>query len=132
MIFLVEKYSSVTSDSTDKLLLSYFLGKSLEKRQWVDETSSLGVFIKAGAKATGVQTHPEYDYSQLGETWSDPRIFRIPNTGAGDTNILDDIYVAVMGGGFGTQFEGVGSNLTIINLENLLYYQIIKAYFLFI
>ncbi len=83
-----------------------------------DETSSLGVFIKAGAKATGVQTHPEYDYSQLGETWSDPRIFRIPNTGAGDTNILDDIYVAVMGGGFGTQFEGVGSNLTLINLED--------------
>ena len=33
-----------------------------------DETSSLGVFIKPGAKATGVQTHPEYDYSQLGET----------------------------------------------------------------
>ena len=42
-------------------------------------SSMLGVFIKAGSKATGVQTNPEYDYSELGETWSDPRIFRIPN-----------------------------------------------------
>ena len=25
--------------------------------------------------------------SQLGETRSDPRIFRIPNNGAGDTNV---------------------------------------------
>ena len=76
------------------------------------------MYIKPGSKTTGVLTHPEYDYSQLGETWSDPRIFRIPNNGAGDTNILDDIYVAAMGGGYGTQFEGVGSNLTIINLED--------------
>ena len=42
----------------------------------------------------------------------------IPNNGAGDNNILDDIYVAAMGGGYGTQFEGVGSNLTLINLED--------------
>ena len=70
-------------------------------------SSMLGVFIKPGSKATGVQTNPEYDYSELGETWSDPRIFRIPNNGAGDNNILDDVYVAVMGGGYGTQFEGV-------------------------
>ena len=81
-------------------------------------SSMLGVFIKAGSKATGVQTNPEYDYSELGETWSDPRIFRIPNNGAGDSNILDDVYVAAMGGGYGTQFEGVGSNLTLINLED--------------
>ena len=81
-------------------------------------SSMLGVFLKAGSKATGVQTNPEYDYSELGETWSDPRIFRIPNNGAGDSNILDDVYVAAMGGGYGTQFEGVGSNLTLINLED--------------
>ena len=81
-------------------------------------SSQLGIFIIPGTKATGVLTHPEYDYSQLGETWSDPRIFRIPNNGAGDNNILDDIYVAAMGGGYGTQFEGVGSNLTLINLED--------------
>ena len=28
------------------------------------------------------------------------RIFRIPNNGAGDNDILDDIYVAAMGGGY--------------------------------
>ena len=33
-------------------------------------------------------------------------------------NIEDDIYVAIMGGGFGTQNSGVGSNLTIVNLED--------------
>ena len=81
-------------------------------------SSELGITIKPGSKATGVQTNPEYDYSKLGETWSDPRIFRIPNNGAGDTNIEDDVYVAAMGGGYGTQFEGVGSNLTIIDLED--------------
>ena len=42
----------------------------------------------------------EYDYRFLGETWSNPRIFRLPNNGAGDTNIDDDLYVAVFGGGF--------------------------------
>ena len=82
------------------------------------DNSPIGVNIKQGAVGTGVVTDPEWDYSTLGETWSDPRIFRIPNNGAGDNNILDDVYVAVMGGGYGTQFEGVGSNLTLINLED--------------
>ena len=83
-----------------------------------DPSSELGVRIKPGVKSIGVVTHPEYDYSQLGETWSDPRIFRIPNDGSADTDILDDIYVAAMGGGFGSKFEGVGSNLTLINLQD--------------
>ena len=83
------------------------------------DSSEVGITIKSGAKATGVQSpHDMYDYSLLGETWSDPRIFRIPNNGAGDSNIEDDVYVAAMGGGYGTQFEGVGSNLTLINLED--------------
>ena len=81
-------------------------------------SSALGVLIKPGSKQTGVQTQPEYDYSKLGETWSSPRIFRLPNNGAGDTNQLDDIYVAAMGGGFGAQYSGLGSNLTIVNLED--------------
>ena len=42
-----------------------------------------------------------YNYKELGETWSAPRIFRLPNRGAGDNSILDDTYVAVMGGGYG-------------------------------
>ena len=84
-------------------------------------SSNLGVTIKSGSATTGVLTQPEYEYSKLGETWSAPRIFRLPNNGAGDTNIEDDIYVAAMGGGYGTQFEGVGSALFLINLEDRTY-----------
>ena len=58
----------------------------------------------------------EYDYRELGETWSAPRIFRLPNKGAGDNAIHDDIYVAVMGGGYGGRDDNVGSGLFVINL----------------
>ena len=84
-------------------------------------STNLGVTIKPGSTTTGVLSQPEYEYSKLGETWSEPRIFRLPNDGAGDTNIEDDIYVATIGGGYGTQFEGVGSSLFIINLEDRTY-----------
>ena len=80
--------------------------------------SPIGITIKSGAVGTGVLTDPEWDYSSLGETWSDPRMFRLPNMGAGDTNRSDDINVAVMGGGFGTQFSGAGSNVMVINLQD--------------
>ena len=59
-----------------------------------------------------------YNYKELGETWSAPRIFRLPNRGAGDNSILDDTYVAVMGGGYGGRNDGVGSALFVINLED--------------
>jgi len=84
-------------------------------------SSNLGIYLKPGSALTGVQTQPEYDYSALGETWAAPRILRLPNNGAGDSNIDDDIYVAVMGGGFGAQHSGFGSNLTIVNLEDTQY-----------
>ena len=61
------------------------------------QSSSVGIYLKPGSALTGVQTQREYDYSSLGETWSSPRIIRLPNTGAGDNLIDDDIYVAVMG-----------------------------------
>ena len=81
-------------------------------------SSPVGINIKQGSVGTGVITDPEWDYSSLGETWSDPRMFRLPNMGAGDTNRSDDINVAVMGGGFGTQFSGAGSNVMIINMQD--------------
>ena len=110
---------SVTTNSSNDTVITFGQQMTYSADPGDANTSSeLGVFIKPGSKQTGVLTNPEYDYSQLGETWSDPRIFRIPNNGAGDTDILDDVYVAAMGGGFGTQFEGVGSNLTLINLED--------------
>ncbi len=60
-----------------------------------------------------------YDYSQLGETWSTPRIFRIPNNKEeGDASINGDKYVAVMGGGMGNTFVCSGSNVFLVNLED--------------
>ena len=82
------------------------------------QSSNVGFEIKSTSKATGVTQQPEYDYSKLGETWSAPRIFRLPTDGRTDTNLNDDRYVAVMGGGYGTQFEGVGNALFVIDLED--------------
>ena len=73
---------------------------------------------RAATQRVSTNLPAEYNYKELGETWSAPRIFRLPNTGAGDTNILDDIYVAVMGGGYGGRNDGVGSALFVINLED--------------
>ena len=85
-----------------------------------DETkgsTDLGVEIKSSSTATGLVNKPEYDYSKLGDTWSAPRIIRLPTQGRLDVKSDDDVYVAVMGGGYAAVTPGVGSNLTIVNLE---------------
>ena len=61
---------------------------------------------------------PEFDYKELGETWSSPRILRVPNDKSQDKNTLDDIYVAVMGGGYGGREDNVGSAVFVINLQD--------------
>ena len=68
----------------------------------------------------------EYDYRRLGETWSAPRVFRMPNQGADDNDIMDDEYVAVMTGGFGNHFPSIGSNLYVIDWTNGKVKKIIK------
>ena len=57
----------------------------------------------------------EYDYSTLGETWSSPRIIRIPDPESG--NLYDDKYVAVLAGGFGTDGK-VGSSIFLVDLND--------------
>ena len=57
-----------------------------------------------------------YDYSSLGETWSTPRIFRLPVDR--DLGIDNDQYVAVLPGGFG-KAGTLGSSVFIIDLENM-------------
>ncbi len=57
----------------------------------------------------------DYDYRFLGETWGSPRVFRMPNNGAGDRDIMDDEYVAVLPGGFGNGMPSIGSNVYIID-----------------
>ena len=80
-------------------------------------SSDVSLEILSSSKATGLVNKPEYDYSRLGDTWSAPRIMRLPNMGPNDQNVQDDIYVAVMGGGYAAVTPGIGSNLTIVNLE---------------
>ncbi len=62
-------------------------------------------------------SNPEYDYSTLGETWSTPRIFRMPLDRAG--GLESDQYVAVLPGGFGKS-SGLGSSVFVIDLENMM------------
>ena len=60
----------------------------------------------------------EYDYRFLGETWGSPRVFRMPNNGAGDNDIMDDEYVAVLSGGYGNGAPSIGSNVYVIDWLN--------------
>ena len=60
--------------------------------------------------------NPLYDYSKLGETWSTPRIFRLPIEREG--TIDQDRYVALMPAGFG-RIGGVGSAVYLIDLETM-------------
>ena len=77
---------------------------SLEKTSYIT--------IELDDSLTGVQDHDyKYDYSKLGETWSTPRIFRMPLSTVSASDSDQDKYVAVMGGGYGS------SQLFIINLE---------------
>ena len=64
----------------------------------------------------------KYDYTQLGETWSAPRIFRIPaivpETGVLVNNGVDgDKYVAVFGAGMGNVSLCAGNAFFIVDLE---------------
>ena len=71
-----------------------------------DNRASNQFSIQTSCKgATGIE--PEYDYTQLGETWSTPRIVRIPSIDGGDIN--SDRYVAIMGGGMSKNDSCAGS-----------------------
>jgi type IV pilus assembly protein PilY1 len=56
----------------------------------------------------------EYDYTKLGETWSSPRIFRMPVTSNTDK------YVAVMGAGYGAASKTVGSGVFVVDLDDFI------------
>ena len=80
---------------------------------------TVGIYVNQSSNATGVQSpNDDYDYSELGETWSAPRVIRMPDKGPGDIDIKDDLYVAVMGGGYGSKYRGVGSGVYVINLTD--------------
>ena len=57
-----------------------------------------------------------YNYSELGETWSTPRIARIPSYDS-PTNPSEDKYVAIFGGGMSLSDKCVGSAVFVVSLE---------------
>ena len=54
----------------------------------------------------------DYDYTKLGETWSSPRIFRLP------ISSTKEKYVAVMGAGYGAASRTVGSGVFVIDFND--------------
>ena len=85
-----------------------------------EQSNSIVVRVTQDSLILGVQDDVGklYDYSTLAETWSSPRIFRMPNTDAPDDNTLDDIYVAVMGAGKSSANPFIGTSVFVINLED--------------
>jgi len=60
----------------------------------------------------------KFDYSQLGETWSAPRIFRIPSWESGlSGDMANDKYVAAFGAGMGNISLCAGNAFFIVDLE---------------
>ena len=62
----------------------------------------------------------KFDYSQLGETWSTPRILRVPKfdeNGESEGTLMNDKYVAVMGGGYPSSSRCSGSGVYFVDLE---------------
>ncbi len=60
-----------------------------------------------------------YDYSQMGETWSAPRIVRLPSPKVSERdNPAFDTYVAIMGAGMGSTSLCAGSAVFLVDLDN--------------
>jgi len=97
--------------SGGKTKIKFNSNKVYNASQFSSENSSL-ISVKLSDALTGVIVNDyKYDYSKLGETWSTPRIFRMPSKGH-ELNYKKDKYVAVMGGGFGS------SKIFIVNFED--------------
>ena len=93
-----------------------YINKSRSSLRNLNDTNRFTVSTSCTA-AAGIDA--KWDYSQLGETWSAPKIFRIPSVTESKRNdIAEDTYVAVMGGGIGSGNRCAGSAVYIIDLEN--------------
>ena len=84
------------------------------------ETSiSDNILINTSCKvSTGVD--PSIDYSRLGETWSTPRIVKLPSDIAEERDDpVNDKYVAIMGGGASNSNPCAGSALYMVELDHV-------------
>ena len=77
------------------------------------------IFIQTSCTAVTIDDE-RFDYSKLGETWSTPRIVRLPSDipGEADDPLLDK-YVAIMGGGMSTSNACTGSALFLVDLSDV-------------
>ena len=84
-----------------------------------EERTTDNIFVQTSCTAErGID--PAFDYSKLGETWSTPRIARLPSDIEGDSaDSANDKYVAIMGGGMANNNLCAGSALFLIELDNL-------------
>ena len=80
-----------------------------------DSNSALtdNVTVTACLGASGID--PQYDYSKLGETWSTPKIVRMPSSSDGDLD--SDRYVSILGAGMSKGDKCGGSALFLVDLE---------------
>ena len=72
------------------------------------------IFIQTSCTvATGID--PFFDYSKLGETWSTPRIVKLPSDIEGErSDPANDKYVAIMGAGMANNNLCAGSALFMV------------------
>ena len=101
-----------------RLILTFAADKTFNfSGSALNEVPSDNFTVKISCHAeTGVPY--QWDYSQLGETWSTPRIARIPSAEPSRRNDLYyDRYVAIMGGGKGAANSCAGSAVYLVDLE---------------
>jgi len=125
---LLSKGSFTVTDDGATLTIKFTDTSTKRYRAWeVDdpdlttpETSatSVEVYIANSDKlGVGDDDDSYSSYAFLGDTWSSPRIFRMPNPD-NRSEPSEDRYVMVMGGGMSMK-RGIGSNLFVIDLENI-------------
>ena len=86
----------------------------------VNETrETTNIFIQTSCtSSSGID--PLFDYSKLGETWSTPRIVKLPSDIEGEReDPANDKYVAVMGAGMANNNLCAGSALFLVELDNM-------------
>ena len=89
-------------------------GGSLNETRATDD-----IFIQTSCTVpSGID--PNYDYSKLGETWSTPRIVRLPSDIESEReDPANDKYVAIMGAGMSNNNLCAGSALYLIDLTDI-------------
>ncbi len=107
---MIDGQLKVTFESTMKINA----GNSDEEQSISDN-----ILVNTSCKvSTGVD--PSIDYSRLGETWSAPRIVKLPSDIAEERDDpANDKYVAIMGGGASNSNPCAGSALYMVELDDL-------------